>query len=143
MENLQSQAVQTAAPPRRWPLFLLGLLCFVAGPVGYFIQIGMKQLTMPWYAPVLATVGVLLMAASFFQRRGVMRAIGLLLFLLMCGFEWLFVLVIAKSPLYEGPAKVGQRVPVFAASLADGTPFTNKDLENGTPTVLLFFRGRW
>jgi hypothetical protein len=48
-----------------------------------------------------------------------------------------------KNPAYTGPAVAGQKVPAFAAILADGTPFTEKDLAQGNSTILLFFRGRW
>jgi cytochrome oxidase Cu insertion factor (SCO1/SenC/PrrC family) len=47
------------------------------------------------------------------------------------------------TPLYTGPAEIGRRIPKFTTTLADGTPFTEKDLERGNPTVVLFFRGRW
>ena len=40
-------------PPRRWPLFLLGVLLFVAGPILYAIQFSSGVLFVPWYVPVL------------------------------------------------------------------------------------------
>jgi peroxiredoxin len=53
------------------------------------------------------------------------------------------LLVAMKSPAYTGPATPGAQVPAFVAKLADGNPFTQKDLQRGTPTVLLFYRGHW
>ena len=41
------------------------------------------------------------------------------------------------------PAQPGNKVPAFATTLADGRTFTNHDLENGSNSVLIFFRGRW
>ncbi len=67
----------------------------------------------------------------------------LFLLVVVCGFEWFMVLVGIKTPEYHGPAVVGQPIPTFVASLADGKPFSDKDLEIGKPSVLLFFRGRW
>jgi hypothetical protein len=46
-------------------------------------------------------------------------------------------------PKYNGPARVGTHIPPFTTTFADGRAFTDKDLEEGTPTVLVFFRGRW
>jgi peroxiredoxin len=34
-------------------------------------------------------------------------------------------------------------LPSFTATLADGATFSNKDLQNGKPAILLFFRGHW
>ena len=142
MENIQT-VNSTNALPRRWPLFALGLLLFVVGPVLYFGQISLKQLWTPWYLPALATIGIMLMCASVRQRRGAWRSVGLLLFSLLCVAEWYLMLVAAKTPVYSGPAQAGSRLPSFAATLADGTPFTNKDVENEIRSVLVFNRGRW
>ncbi len=97
---------------------------------------------MPWYAPVLGTVGVLLMICSVIQRPGILRIAGVILFAAVCGIEWTFV-VMSKTPAYTGPATTGQTLPSFAAVRADGQPFTNASLAEGASTVLLFFRGRW
>jgi hypothetical protein len=132
-----------AAPPKRRPLFAFGLLMVFLGPAIYFLQIRFSRLTTPWYVPVLATFGVLLMAASVFQRRGIVRILVLVLMVLWCGFEWFFVAVFSKSPPYEGPLAVGRPFPTFATSRAEGSTFTNKDLETSSPTAMIFFRGRW
>jgi hypothetical protein len=124
-------------------LFLLGGLLFLAGPAIYFVHVRLQILKMPWYVPVLATVGVLCMAVSVRRRRGVWRSCGLALFVVLCGLEWFFTLSVARSPTYAGPAQVGRRLPEFAAACADGTAFTNKDLEDGHRTALVFYRGRW
>lgn len=139
-----SQPTATAsAPPRVWPLFLAGVLLFIVGPAAYVAQINMHRLWMPWYVPVLASLGVLLMAASVWKRPGILRIAGLVLFVLACAGEWFMVLVATKSPVYVGPALPGNKVPAFSASLADGRAFTNQDLEKGVSSVLVFFRGRW
>jgi hypothetical protein len=143
MENHPTGTVTAARPTRHWPLFLLGVLLFVAGPAIYAVEFQMKHLKTPWYAPIMATAGVLLMAVSVIQRRGILRIVGLVLFALLCGLEWLTLLVGMATPSYSGPAQAGKKVPAFATALADGKAFTDKDLEDGKHTVLLFFRGRW
>jgi hypothetical protein len=141
---MENYSTATAAPPtRRWPLFLLGVLLFIAGPAIYVVEFQMKHLKTPWYVPIMATVGVLLMAVSVIQRRGILRIVGLVLFAVVCGFQWLMLLVGVATPSYTGPAQAGKKMPAFATALADGKAFTDKDLEDGKPTVLLFFRGRW
>ena len=72
-----------------------------------------------------------------------LRAGGVVLFAALCGFQWFAFVVATRTPDYTGPAQTGQKIPAFTTALADGTSFTNKDLEKGKPTVLLFFRGRW
>ncbi len=124
MANVQTVPADVSAPPRRRPYFLLGLLLVVAGVAGYIVQLRMQVLSVPWYAPALATIGVLLMVLAVRQRPGVLRVAGLVLFVLLAGFEWYFVAVASKTPAYA-------------------RAFTEKDLENGLPTVMLFFRGRW
>ncbi len=133
----------TNAPLRRWPLFLTGALLFLVGPVIYFFQLHAQRLAMPWYLPALATAGVLCMAASVAQRRGVLRTVGLVLFLVLCGTEWVVLGILSRTPAYVGPGQPGCKLPEFAATSADGQPFSNSDLEDGRRTVLVFFRGRW
>jgi cytochrome oxidase Cu insertion factor (SCO1/SenC/PrrC family) len=62
---------------------------------------------------------------------------------IVCGFEWFAFAVATRSPAYTGPAQPGRKVPQFAARLADDTPFTAAELEKGTPTVMVFYRGHW
>ncbi|HMC89285.1 MAG TPA: hypothetical protein VKI17_07040 [Gemmataceae bacterium] len=143
MANVQTETPAVSAPPRRRPLFLAGILIFLLGIGLYFIQLRMRSFMVPWYVPVLATVGVALMALSLRQRRGILRIGTLILFVALCGFEWFFLLVVTKLPAFTGPAQPGARLPVFAATLADGTSFTNADLQKGTSSVLVFYRGHW
>jgi hypothetical protein len=143
MENLQP-TLTNAQPPRRWPLFLLGFLLIVLEPVLYVIQFSLQRIdVMPWYLPGLTSAGILLMAASAWQRRGILRIGGLILFLVVCGLQWFFFVVVAKTPVYTGPAQVGKKLPAFATTLADGVSFTERDLESGSSTVMLFYRGHW
>ena len=142
MENLQP-AIETTSPPRRRPLFLVGLLLLVVGPAVYFVQVVLKHLWTPWYVPLLASLGMVFMIASVWQRRGAWRCIGLILCALLCGGEWYLMLVAIKSPDYTGPVRLGVKLPEFAATLADGRSFTSKDVEDEGRSVLIFFRGRW
>lgn len=138
------QPANTRAAPRGWPFFLLGVLVFTLGPIVYAVQLGvLRQTPMPWHLLILAGVGVLLMALSLWRRFGVLRTIGFVVFLLLAGGEWLFFLVISKTPLYTGPAQVGAPLPVFETTLADGRTFGNRDLSGDEATIILFYRGHW
>jgi hypothetical protein len=128
---------------RHWTLFLAGTLLFVLGPALYIVQFRSKNLATPWYLPALSTAAVALMIVSVWRRPGVVRGIGLVLFTLLCGLEWFTIAVATKTPEYTGPAQPGRKVPQFTAVLATGAPFTEKDLESGSTTALVFFRGRW
>src|SRR5260370_16457337 len=99
MENVPSNT-SLNAPRRSWPLFLLGVLLFVLGPAIYFVQFSLGHLDMPWHLPVLAAVGVLFMAGSVLQRRGVWRSLGLVLFALFCGLDCDLFLSLSNTPPY-------------------------------------------
>lgn len=129
--------------PHRWPYFVLGVLSFFLGPALYFVQFQMRYFVTPWYVPMLSTLGVVLMAVSVGQRRGILRIVGTLVFAAVCALQWFMVAVAMKLPEYTGPVALGKEIPEFTATRADGQPFTNADLARGTPTVLIFFRGRW
>jgi hypothetical protein len=129
------------SPGRLW--LGLGLAVSLVGVLAYGLQLGLKQLVVPWYLPVLGTVGVLMVLAAYWRRLTVTRFLSLGFLTLLCAGEWYFLVVMSRLPDYTGPAKVGQVLPSFTTQRADGQPFTDKDLQQGTPTVLLFFRGRW
>jgi hypothetical protein len=118
------------------------LLCLL-GPIAYFLQLQLHVLWMPWYVPVLCTVGVAFMMGSLLRRPGIWRGLGVAVFGLLCASEWFMLLVGGTTPAYAGPAGPGHKLPAFAAQRADGTPFTDRDFQTGLPTVLVFFRGRW
>ena len=143
MQNIEPVLPERNPRPRHWLFFMAGGLLFLLGPAMYFVQFRWKYLDTPWYVPLTATAGLALMFVSVWRRRGVVRILGMVFFTLACGFEWYMLVVGTATPHYSGPAQPGRALPEFAAYLADGTPFTNTDLAQGTPTVLLFFRGRW
>ena len=115
---------------------LLGLAVAVA-------QFGLKLLAVPWYSPVLATLGAFLLAVAAARRRSIPRVIALVLVAAFAGLQWYALAVLMKLPDYEGPARAGQPIPAFRSTLADGRPFTDADLRDGSRHVLVFFRGRW
>ena len=141
MENIRPGTF--VAPPRRWPLFLVGILLFLAGPVIYFVQINRQLLETPWYAPALASLGVLVMAVSVGQRGGRFRKVGLVVFVVVCGLEWYWLAVGTMNPVYHGPAQAGRALPPFTTTLADGKVFASEDLAKGGSSVLVFYRGHW
>jgi hypothetical protein len=134
------------APPRLSTgrrYFWLGLGLALLGIIAYLFQlVVLKYLVSPWYLPVTGTLGALLLLASVWQRRGVWRVVVLLLVTLLAIGEWR-IMIKAQLPPYMGPVVVGKPMPAFATQRADGTPFSQRDLEGKQNTVLVFFRGRW
>jgi hypothetical protein len=129
-------------PGRIW--IWIGILVLVGGIVAVILQYTVfKQLMMPWYAPALATLGVLLVAVATFQRPTFTRGLILAVVVAATVFEWYALVVLTQLPAYAGPARVGEPVPVFSTTLANGDTFSDRDLQSGDPAVLLFFRGRW
>ena len=60
----------------------------------------------------------------------------------LAGAEGAFLAAL-RLPAYTGPVAAGRPFPAFATIRADGTPFTQSDLEGDQDTVMVFFRGRW
>jgi hypothetical protein len=143
MGNVESEKSAVVDRSRHWLLLLAGILLFCIGPAVYVVQFRLKNLAAPWYVPILGSSGAVLMIASVWRRWGVLRTVVAALFALLCAFEWFAFLVATRNPVYAGPAQPGARVPGFTTTLADGQRFTEKDLEKGTSTVLVFYRGRW
>ena len=103
----------------------------------------MKLLVVPWYMPILATVGALCALVSIRKRPTWTRAIALVILAVLTAGEWYFLLSMSRLPEYKGPVQVERKIPEFTTTLADGSTFTEKDLQKGTPTVLVFYRGHW
>ncbi len=139
----------STSPPRtdrstgRGYVWLGIALCLIG--VGLVVAqiVALKILVVPWYSPALATLGALLLLVAVARRHGVFRVIVLVLVAAFAGFQWFFLVSLMKLPEYTGPAQAGKPFPAFQAALADGRPFTDADLRDGSRTVLVFFRGRW
>jgi hypothetical protein len=97
----------------------------------------------PWYAPTLATLGMILVLMALARRPGIFRVLALVVVAGLAGFEWWFLLGESRLPAYTGPVAVGHSFPAFTAKRADGTPFTRANLESDRATALVFFRGHW
>lgn len=135
-------AVKTA--PSYRPIFLLGIALFL---IGLGLNIGqvfvLKRFFMPWYMPVLATLGVIFMVAATIRKWTILRIVLAVIFVVLCGLQWLFLVSLTKVPAYTGPAQPGQPLPSFQTKLADGNPWGDSDLRKGQSSVLVFFRGHW
>lgn len=132
----------TASPRSGRGLALLGFLLAIVGLGSYIALIAARRLVLPWYLPVTATLGVLLVAASLWRARSGWRIAALIAVFLLAGMEWMFVFA-TRLPAYTGPVAVGKPFLAFTSVRADGTAFTERDLRDEQTTVLVFFRGRW
>lgn len=145
---MTAASVSTASPPTERAkgrgLLWLGIGLCLLGIALQAVQFGVvKALFVPWYSPVLATLGALLLVCSVVRRRTVTRTIALVLVAALAGFQWYFLGSMMKLPDYAGPAQAGRKMPAFTTATADGRPFTEKDLQGGQYNVLVFNRGRW
>ncbi len=133
----------TEAPRSSGRIFLFfGLALMLAGPAAYAVQLNQKSLVVPWYVLVASAAGVLLVATSLWRRRSVWRILALVLVLLVTGLEGAMLLMM-RTPPYTGPVAAGKPFPAFTTLRADGTSFTQRDLEGDRDNVLVSFRGRW
>ena len=108
-----------------------------------FLQLWMRIAAIPWYLPILTTIGVLLVLWSLSRRFGILRIVVLVLLVALAGFEWFSITIGGKLPGYTGSAQAGKTLPPFETTLADGSPLTDADLRDGKRRVMTFFRGRW
>jgi hypothetical protein len=131
----------TGQRPGRSFLFL-GLGVAVAAVVAYALQVRAHRLTTPWYLVYATTAAVALVAVSLWQARSLWRVLALLLVAVVAGGAWTLV-VGTRLPPYTGPVTVGRQLPAFQTVRADGTPFTDRDLQGDKDSVMVFFRGRW
>ena len=122
-----------------WGGIGLAILAIALGVAQYALQL----LVVPWQIPIVTTFGVLLLFASVSKRRNTTRIIVLVVITALAGLEWFFMVSFSKLLDYRGPAQAGLKLPAFQTTRADGRPFTDNDLQDGTPSVLTFFRGRW
>jgi len=124
-------------------LLLLGVFLAVAGPVlMILLMFAFKILITPWYAPLLGTLGVALIVLALTRSRSIWRWTAVVIFTLLAAFQW-WALLGMRTPAYTGPVKDGHPFPAFATTLADGSAFTQADLQGDQNTVMVFFRGHW
>jgi len=142
MTNVSTTAPATPRSRGRGLLWV-GIAIGLLGIPLYVVQFRLGMFTVPWYQPALATLGALLLLGAVARRRNITRLIALVLVAAFAGLDWYFVVSVSKLPSYEGPARVGQKMPAFRTAKADGRPFTEKDLQDGKFNVLVFNRGRW
>src|SRR5438093_11456541 len=97
-----ANVLQAAPPTTRVSgrmFFWLGLGLCLLGPIMNVIQIQLlKQLTMPWYALAMGTLGAALLLYAVYQRPRFLRILFLGLFGLLAAFEWFFVVTLTKLP---------------------------------------------
>jgi len=101
-----------------------------------------KILITNWYGPILGTLGLALIILALIRSRSIWRWTAVVIFTLLAGFQW-WALFAMGLPAYTGPVKGGQTFPAFATTLADGSAFTQADLQGDQNTVMVFFRGHW
>ena len=134
---------KTTSRPSGRSLLLLGVFLAVAGPVlMIFLTFAAKILITPWYAPVLGTLGVALIILALMRSRSIWRWTTVVIFTLFAAFQW-YALLAMRTPAYTGPVKDGEPFPAFTSTLADGSAFTQADLQGDQNTVMVFFRGHW
>jgi hypothetical protein len=139
-----STVPQSAAPAAGRGYLWGGLFLAVLAIALCVVQfMALRRLVVPWHLPALTTLGAVLLLVALTRRRSVTRIVAFVLIVALAAFEWHFLLNLTTLPGYTGPAQTGQPLPAFQTRLADGSSFSDSDLRDGVPTVMVFFRGRW
>ena len=112
-------AAANVVPAAGRKFVVIGILLALAGPAGYAALIAAHRLPMPWFLPISATLGAILIAASLWQARRVGRIVALVVVLLLAGAEWMFVFA-TRLPAYTGPIAIGQPFEPVAPLIGTG-----------------------
>ncbi len=123
-------------------LLLVGAGLPVLGIIAYAVQISLGRLPVPWYVPVLASLGLILVGTSLWKRLTLWRVLAVIAVALVAAGEW-GLLFAFRLPRYTGPIVAEAAFPGFETSRTDGTKFSRSDLVGSRNNVLVFFRGRW
>jgi hypothetical protein len=123
-------------------LLLVGAGLPVLALIAYAVQIMVGRLTVPWYVPALASLGVVLVGSSLWKRPSLWRVLALIAVAVVAAGEW-GLLFAFRLPRYTGPIVAERAFPGFETSRADGSVFSRSDLVGSRNNVLVFFRGRW
>jgi hypothetical protein len=133
----------TDDPARGRGYALAGIAVSLLGPLLFVVQISLKSLFVPWYSPILGTLGAVLLLIAVTHRRTLLRLTAFVVVAAVAVLQWYFLGVMMKLPEYDGPARPGDELPSFNSTFADGRPFTPAILRDGTRRAIVFFRGRW
>jgi peroxiredoxin len=101
-----------------------------------------KALITPWYLPIGGTLAALTVIYAMGRRRWWRLGVALGC-VAIAGLEWYFLLALTVLPRYTGPIAEGSTLPVFRATLADGTEINESYFQRNRTTALVFFQGRW
>lgn len=123
-------------------LLILGVLLPFAAIGAYIAQVATLRLSVPWYMPGLATVGLLCVLVALSRRFTIVRCLALILVCCVTALTWGFIFL-GRVPAYTGSITNGTPFPEFVTTTAEGKPFTQEDFRQSKNTVLVFFRGRW
>ena len=122
--------------------YLMGMFLVLVGWCFYVWRFSQANLVLPYYLPVIVTVGFGVMVRGFLQKRSILRVLGLILALLMTLVAWMIIFGLSL-PKYDGPATVGATAPAFEAQLAMGGDFQASNLKDGKNRIIVFYRGIW
>lgn len=142
----QATDVFTGSAPKdsRQLLLWSGLALAIASIAVFFgLVFWANVLITPWYLPIGGTVAALMVVWSVGRQRRWRRLAVALLCSALAGLEWYFLLAATVLPVYSGPLVIGNKIPPFRATLADGKEINESFFEQGRPTALVFFQGRW
>ena len=122
---------------------VVGIMLALSGVAIYALQLQVRVLITPWYAPILATTGLLFVVTSLMQSRSIWRYTAAGLLALFAAGQWAMLFGPMSAPAYTGSAQAGRPFPAFTTTLANGSTFTQENFKGNLDTVMLFFRGRW
>ena len=139
-DQASAGADQSSARIRFW---VGAAVAFSVIPI-FFAQVFLaKLLVTPWYVPIGGTLAAIMVLSASIRAPRWWRIGVALMCVALAGLEWCFVGFLTVLPAYAGPVTRGNSIPTFRANLADGTEIGESYFQQGKPTALIFFQGRW
>lgn len=138
---MSDQASDAVPCPCGWT-FRIGFSLPFLGMALYTLQFMVfKSLSLPYYLPVLALVGMVLMVRESRKSKSITRYVAMGLGFVLTLASLFFVFGMNQSE-YKGPAKVGAAVPSFSVFDAQGVKIDSAAIA-GDKSIVVFFRGRF
>lgn len=123
---------------------IVGASLFGLGIAAYIIEFGVLHIMRtPFSFLIPATTGAVLLVLSAARRRSILRISMAIMVTAFTLLVWWLALVAWRTPVYDGPAQVGEPAPMFSTTLSDGTVFSGATMKGSSHSLLVFYRGRW
>ena len=122
----------------------VGVLLFLGGLLAYFVEYGVFHvLRTPYIFLIPASLSSVILIRAVITDRVFARSAVAVVVTGLTLMVWWLALVAWRTPIYTGPAAVGEQAPAFRTTSLNGSTFDTASLRGDSHSLLIFYRGRW